>query len=596
MRKKISTVLVFLLLAAVIYVQHIQLTYSASIAIHKILTTGIIWQTIDILIVILPFLFFLILSSNVLFSVLMNSILIFVFSVVNYYVLLFHGSPLFAGDFLTFRTAMNVVSEYQFAIDKMVFRLAVIFVFELLLIALLFFLSKIHEKKAQHVKRAFPLILFLLDLGIMFLLFFSPYKLFSNNLLSWNWTVSVSEYGYEIPFVNSIYSLQHAFQIPEGYDADKIVLADEDLNTSDVYEKPDIILILNETLADISKYADIPEGKDVFSAIYDRNDVICGYSVVSMVGGGTNNSEFELLTSNSMRGLSFSAPFQYLNMKAVDSLVTDLKSTGYSTVAMHCGDRGNYSRNRAYYEMGFDHVYLGAEEFTNNQYGNRSWLDSDNYSDMIEIYNHISGDSPKLMYILTLQNHGGYEQNSSDFDTVQISGDYGDLTDDINEYLTSVQLSSQAFCQLIDYYSSSKRPVIILMVGDHAPAFVSQIVDNQLGEMEREIAERTVPYFVWSNMSIDRSVFTENTTMVDLVPMMLESANMPISNYYASILALNKKVPIRLCNDIYADSKGLCFKLDKQNEYYDQLLNYYYMEYNRLIKGKDYIEELFLVE
>ena len=50
-------------------------------------------------------------------------------------------------------------------------------------------------------------------------------------------------------------------------------------------------------------------------------------------------------------------------------------------------------------------------------------------------------DGPRFMYLLTYQNHGGYEQNDNEYDTVYIQKELGDLTDDVNEYLSSVEKS-----------------------------------------------------------------------------------------------------------------------------------------------------------
>ena len=54
----------------------------------------------------------------------------------------------------------------------------------------------------------------------------------------------------------------------------------------------------------------------------------------------------------------------------------------------------------------------------------------------------------------------------------------GDI-DQINEYLTSIKLSDEAFMYLVNYFKTIDRPVVICMVGDHSPAFAKDIVDKK---------------------------------------------------------------------------------------------------------------------
>lgn len=61
--------------------------------------------------------------------------------------------------------------------------------------------------------------------------------------------------------------------------------------------------------------------------------------------------------------LNLSAPFSSMSMKGVNSIVSYLKQLGYTTTGMHCASAVNYSRNRAYPELGFDNVVLGGDSF-----------------------------------------------------------------------------------------------------------------------------------------------------------------------------------------------------------------------------------------
>ena len=223
---------------------------------------------------------------------------------------------------------------------------------------------------------------------------------------------------------------------------------------------------------------------------------------------------------------------------------------------MHCGEASNYKRIDADPDMGFDEVYLGREAFTFSKSGNRPWRDCDNYQDMINVYESCDGN-PRFMYLLTYQNHGGYEQNDASHDTIRIANDYGNYTDDINEYLTSVDASADAFLDLIRYFENAERPVMVVMLGDHPPAFVSSVfTDKGLSGEEQEFAKRAVPYYIWSNVDFDHTVFSPYVSMIDVLPLMLKSAEMPLTGYYKSIVELNAVVPVRTSTGMYMDSTG----------------------------------------
>lgn len=80
-------------------------------------------------------------------------------------------------------------------------------------------------------------------------------------------------------------------------------------HTTSEGEKPDIILILNETLFDFSLIHDFETDEPVMPYMKSLENVIRGYVSVPAIGGGTNRSEYELLTSNSLYLMKDILPF-----------------------------------------------------------------------------------------------------------------------------------------------------------------------------------------------------------------------------------------------------------------------------------------------
>ena len=590
---KKNTIKVIALSIICVFLYHIQFGYSTEYGIKIILQQKPQWLFVCLIINALVVLLFLLLTGRFMVAVLISNCVITFLCIANYYEYLFHGSPFFAVDLYNLGTAWGVLSNYQLKVDSLIIRILCVFIVEMVIwfIALLFLFKKdwvrVYRKKSG--------VSFIIGVVTIWILLLSPFAVIKNSLLKWTWTEPVKSYGYGVCLVNCFYSIGHRYNVPDGYDASKIIVEKEgNFEKTNPEELPDIILILNETLCDLSVYTGIPEGREALDSISRIPNVISGFAVVPGKGGGTNDSEYELLTSNSKSVLSMSAPFCYLDLTNANSIVSFLEDFGYTTTAMHDALASNYSRNRAYPDLGFDKVFLGRESFQfHNAYGNRRGLDIDNYHDMITAYEE-DGDAPRFVYLLTFQNHGSWEQNEASYDKILVDEDFGNFTDDVNEYLTSISMSAEAFLELTEYYSEYDRDVIILMVGDHAPNFISNLPSKQglFGE-EKEMALYTVPYYVWSNTKIDCSAFSEKMSMIDLIPALLKSVKIPLSVYYHTILDLHAEVPVRTSYGAYLDQKGNIGKIEEGSPYYEKIQNYYYMEYNNVLRGKDYREEIF---
>lgn len=148
---------------------------------------------------------------------------------------------------------------------------------------------------------------------------------------------------------------------------------------------------------------------------------------------------------------------------------------------------------------------------------------------------------------------------------------------------------------MTEYYEKVDRDVIICMVGDHAPAFISSLSpkeDNLIAD--NSINSRTVPYVIWSNFEVKYSSYLDYTSMVDLMPMVLNVADIPLSIFCQNILDLHESFPIRTSDGICVDKEFMLSMYDVNDNNYELLNQYYYMEYNSLLTTEEYQEDLFL--
>jgi len=430
---------------------------------------------------------------------------------------------------------------------------------------------------------------------VMYVTMFDGTPLKPLKSIGWDWTVPMNAYGYTSCLAEDLGNLLNPYTAPEGYDSEAIQWDTPAETETEVL--PDVILILNETFYDLERYSDIQPDRDIFAEFYGLENAVTGHAVTPVTGGGTNNAEYELLTSNSMYLLNADAPFHYVDFAPENSnVVRYFDDLGYETFGMHCVEPTNYARNRVYPQLGFDHVLLGRTEF---QYighnGNRGWLDSDNYRDLIDRY-EAAGDGPRVLYLLTYQNHGGFEQNDASSDTVHAANAPEELADQVDEYLSSVDLSVQAFLELTEYFASVDRPVIICMVGDHGPSFITELEPrSEYSEEEATVVAKATPYVIWANFPLEESAGGD-ASMVDMVPMLLRQAGLPLTPYYETILELHEALPIRTGDGITVDRSGTVAAYTYGDPAFESLTRYYFMEYNGLVAGNDFVPELFRVK
>ncbi|MBR6120288.1 MAG: LTA synthase family protein [Oscillospiraceae bacterium] len=600
-RKPLRRCLEALLLLCAMFLQLWQLQCSGLPALNQVLRLSL-----PVILLNLALLLALSLAARLLlqhwhWALLLSALLCTLWSVVNYFVVKYHGSPLFFSEFRNFSTAMNVAGAYSYAWEPRVLVLAGLGAAQALA-ALLIRLLRGREPFFTRRRLLWNLGALLGCCAGLYLLLFVICWPKPRLTMFWTWNTGVEEYGYPCAIVEDVDRSANAIDRPEGYDPAHLD-ALEPAPARKPERCPDLIVIVNESFAELRELVDFSADADYLEGFTGQAGGICGKLVITSAGGGTNNTEYELLSSNSMHLMHMAAPFNYVNLNLeTKNLVSYLKPLGYRSLALHCENGTNYSRNRGYPALGFDRVVMGNENFTFNRSGNRRWLDADLYRDMIRYYNEME-EGPRLVYVLTYQNHGGYEQNEDSLDSVHAEGDFGDYADDVNEYLSSLRLSAQAYGELLDYFRGVERPVMILMLGDHLPSFTQHApfvpepapdgAEEAEEDPELEIRKRTVPYALWANFPVEYPADLERATLTDLTPLLLRTAGLPLSRYHELLLQLHALMPERTLNGYYRDAEGRLGRLDESCPWYELLQTYYEMEYNALQGGSEYRKALF---
>ncbi|MBR4733153.1 MAG: sulfatase-like hydrolase/transferase [Lachnospiraceae bacterium] len=553
--------------------------FSAIPHVMKFFRQNPFWLLINVIYVFSGMIILKAIFGNCWKTILVTSLITFVWSIANYYTVTYHGSPLFLSEYANLMTALDVAGSYSFGIDGDVVKLICI----ILALQGVAFLVKMMEQKGPGTvagspkRRVCGLVIGMTGLGMASFLVLGPLKLKPETTMGWSWKAGVEKYGFLVCCLEDAHNgMANPYKMPEGYSLEALSNV-EGGKEATATEYPDLIVILNETFCDLEAFYEINPDVSPLEKYYAIDDAAFGFA---HSGGGTNDSEYELLLSNSLYLLNKTSPFNFAKLKDHFSIVTYVEELGYSTIGMHCGQKENYHRNRAYKDLGFDRIFLGRDDFKYQKGNfNRKWLDSENYRDMMDHLEENASD-PQFVFLLTYQNHGGYDKNDDSLDTVHSGVDYGKTTSRLNEYMSSLKLSSDAFFELTESLKG-KRPTVVLMVGDHGPALGDTLARKSTENgYNEELIRSLVPYVIWTNFKEVPDQYSKIASMEDLIPMMLDVAGLPLSTYYNVILELRKNVPLRNGNGAYVDANGREGQYSAESEYYDLMNKYFYLEYN----------------
>lgn len=547
---------------------------------------------------------FIALIGNTGIAMFVMDLLLFPVGIANLFIMNVRGTPFLPSDILGVATATEVASTYTFSFTPAQF--VVLPAFVIWCIVLL--RSRKKQVKRNWKKRILRSAYTVVP-GLAIIL-----TLYHTDILTdcgikdsvWNKVASCKSNGFYMNYFLNIHYLR--VSMPSGYSQDKVqkilaqtekesqaasssAIAAEDkkvhgnsdfsTNTTLNGKKPNIILIMNESLADFSLVGDMNYNKDPLPFIHSLKDnTIKGKDYVSVFGAGTSNSEFEAMTGNTMAYFpSGSNVYQQFMHDTTFSLPSYLKEMGYITDAVHPSSGGNWNRIATYKSMKFDD-FITIEQFKNPEYV-RYISDKESYKKVIELYEK-KGDKPLYLFDMTIQNHGGYLTNTNWKNPIYVKDSY---YTEAKEYLSAIHVSDEAFKYLIDYFKKQKEPTIICMFGDHFPSVETEFYEELLGKSQSDwtlddIQKRyAVPFIIWANYDIETAddVVIGNNYLEN---MLLKQAGIELPLYNQFLEQLSKEVPAMNVNG-YMDQQGTwhSYGKDETDTVSEMLNNYEILQY-----------------
>ena len=501
-----------------------------------------------------------------------------IIALINYYTRDLHGSALMPQDILNLGTAAEVMGSYTLKITHDVIKIALLF---LPILAIAFVqrrLCKGAPKRASWPARGVrvagsALCVFL----VMFFGYFGPVTIKPKTTYGWAWQNTYYTYGYLAGTIEATSLMADPIIEPEGYSDAAAV---EAFAKADGYtgpataetaqDYPDVVLILSESFYDFDLVTDLQADTDIMPVTKNLPNSVYGHTISPHVGGGTNLTEYEMLTSNSLILMPSITPFNWLNLYNANSVVSYLKGLGYSTMAAHPYTNSNYQRDSAWLALGFDETHFEDDFPTQDRYGDRPYqTDSATYKDWEKLYEAMPEDKPRFSFLVSIQSHGDYDMNDASLDVVHAATDYGEYDELMDEYLSCIKMTDAAVQELCDYftaqYEKTGRKVIVAMAGDHAPSFVTHVADPSFAAAgnDLELLQRSTPFFIWANYPLEHTDAAVSTTdplnrmdMVMLTPTLLQQAGLPLSDYYKYLLEMKQNTPVVTAANDYMKADG----------------------------------------
>ena len=515
---------------------------------------------------------------------------------VNYYVLQFRGNPLLPQDIVAWKTAAAVVSNYHVAFSREVFTGCL----ELGVIGA--FTAHIEDVRLSWKRRGIFAGSYAVILTGWLLVFYQTEikdKLANivEDIFWWDLKDSYADYGYA---VSTAIALRSVFiEKPDGYRVDELweyvpTAVQED--TGEIIPE-NIIVIMNESLSEPRVIGDFQTNEDYFPFINNMGDnTIKAGLHVQVFGGGTSNTEYEVLTGNSMSFLPYViSAYQPYCRENEYGVASTLKAQGYTTVAMHPNLPSNWNRERVYGYMGFD-------EFITDFHGYEKLRDyvSDrgNYERLIARYEEKETGERLFVFNVTMQNHGGYEYGNENFEeeiyALEPSG-----YPQADRYLSLLKKSDEAFEYLIQYFSEVDEPTMVVLFGDHQAALEDEFYDSLSGDSGGELKAQEVekhyitPLIIWANYDLE-VIETGDISANFLGSFILKLANLELAPYNKFLLSVWEEVPVLGKNGYYM-ADGSYIPWSSSQEYPEVLKRYQRLQYNNVADRGHRQDSLFVV-
>lgn len=315
------------------------------------------------------------------------------------------------------------------------------------------------------------------------------------------------DYGFVYSFSSGV--VNWGMDEPDDYDEAVIdalmqaVESEKAVTTITSEDGPNIITVLLESFVDPNEFNFMTYSQDPTPFFhYLEENYTSGHLIMPVVGAGTANAEFEILTGMKLQYFGTGEyPYKTI-LKETDceSIAADLKALGYGTHAVHNNGGNFYSRVNAFSMMGFDSFtskeLMDITEFTPNE----GWAEDSILATEV-MKTLTSTEGPDLTYVITVGQHGVYpEEAVIEEPYAEVYGlETEEATNQWEYYMHQANKTDQFMQELIGYLEELEEDTIIVFWGDHLPTMGLENSDMVSGDIYK------TKYVTWNNMGLEKN-------------------------------------------------------------------------------------------
>lgn len=347
----------------------------------------------------------------------------------------------------------------------------------------------------------------------------------SNNVLAdyfENIAQGYKDYGFVYSFSASV--VDRGMTAPRDYSQESVdeALSKVTAEASDTEDLPNVICVLLESFVDPKEvnFLNLSENPvPNFDNLY--NNYSSGYLTVPVVGAGTANTEFEILTGMGMQffGLGEYPYKTVLKSNSCESIASDLGSNlGYGTHVVHNNGGNFYSRANAFSQMGFD-SFTSKEMMNIQEYTPLgTWPTDDILVGEVEKALD-STEQQDFVYTITVQGHGAYPaEKVIENPEITVTGAESEAKNNEWEYyVNEIHEVDKFIGNLINMLSKRDEKTVVVFFGDHLPT---------MGLTDADMKSQSIfktKYVTWNNFGMEK--VNQDLTSYQLLAAIIDQAN-----------------------------------------------------------------------
>ena len=330
-----------------------------------------------------------------------------------------------------------------------------------------------------------------------------------------------NDYGFPYCFGMSV--VDRGVDRPEEYSPDLITDILEEMppeEADDGHRTPNVIMVQLESFFDVKYLSGVTYNRDpvpTFTAL--KSQYPSGLFTIPVIGAGTVNTEFEVLTSMSVGDFGAGEyPFRtVMATTTCETIAYDLLASGYRTHAIHNHEGSFYRRNEVYPNMGFE-TFTSIEYFKNPTFNENDWAHDALLTDEI-LYLLSSTEESDFVFAVSVQGHGKYpdEYTPLEGDVAVTGGIEDDMVRSHFDYYISQLNQMDAFVSaLYQAVMALEEDTVLVFYGDHMP----NIVLDEGITVETDVFE--TEYIIIANYEVPNPATDAPLTSYQLFPTVMQ--------------------------------------------------------------------------